>query len=225
MHFEILVEGQADLVTLSILMPRLVGPYRCPHTWKIHKHRGIGKLPAEGDVGRVNRKDHSLLHTLPGKLKVYGERMREDEMVVVLVDLDDRPDCRIFKQELVALLRHCPKQPRCLFRIAVQELEAWFLGDTAALYSAYPHARRAPLDACAQGSQSGTWESLADIIHPGSWSALLAAGGRRGKRSCLVMDRKQEWAKRIAPHMDVECNRSPSFQCFRDGLRRFVPPV
>ena len=45
MNFEILVEGQGELTTLSILMEKIVGPYGEPHTWKIHKHRGIGKLP------------------------------------------------------------------------------------------------------------------------------------------------------------------------------------
>ena len=33
MHFEILVEGQADLTALSILMPNIVGKYDHPHTW------------------------------------------------------------------------------------------------------------------------------------------------------------------------------------------------
>ncbi len=33
---------------------------------------------------------------------------------------------------------------------------------------------------------------------------------------------KCEWAGRIAPHMDVNGNRSKSFQVFRDGVRRLA---
>ncbi|MEO5348670.1 MAG: DUF4276 family protein [Magnetococcus sp. YQC-3] len=202
MHCEILVEGQSDLTTLSVLMPGIVGPYAQPHTWKIHQHRGAAQL----------------LQTLPGKLRAYGKEMRSDEMVVVLVDLDDRADCRLFKQELVNLLETCQTRPVCLFRIAVEELEAWFLGDRAAVIAAYPHAQRAVLDAYIQDAQCGTWERLADAVHPGGMTTL----GASGKRSPLVLHRKKMWARQIAPRMDVEKNLSPSFCCFRDGLRRYT---
>ena len=33
---------------------------------------------------------------------------------------------------------------------------------------------------------------------------------------------KCEWAEKIAPHMDVERNRSGSFRAFRDGVRRLA---
>ena len=34
-----------------------------------------------------------------------------------------------------------------------------------------------------------------------------------------ILGAKCEWAGRIARHMDVDGNRSPSFQVFRDGVR------
>ncbi|MBF0272629.1 MAG: DUF4276 family protein [Magnetococcales bacterium] len=223
MHFEILVEGQAELTVLSILMAQIVGPYQEPHTWRIHKHRGLGKLP-DASRSPVNPKDATLLHNLPEKLRAYGRDMSDDEMVVVLVDLDDRPDCYAFKKELVNLLSACPKPPPCLFRIAVEELEAWFLGDAAAIRSAFPGASQAALESYVQDSQCGTWEKLAEVIHPGGMAALTALGGRIGKRSPVALQQKHRWAKEMAMEMDVERNVSPSFQCFRDGLRGVFKP-
>ena len=116
MHFEFLVEGQCELTALSILMSKILGPYQEPQTWKIHKHRGIGKFP-EDPSQKPSPRDGSLLHNLSSKLRAYGKENRYDLVVVVLVDLDDRSDCRVFKQELVHQLDFCVDKPNTLFRI------------------------------------------------------------------------------------------------------------
>lgn len=217
MHFEILVEGQTELTALSILMKNIVGEYGQPHTWKIHKHRGIGKIPDNPAI-EPNRHDQTLLHNLPSKLRAYGEEERDDVVVVVLVDLDDREDCMVFKSDIVDLLNHCRKKPKSLFRIAVEELEAWFLGDQLAIKLAYPAARQQILDDYIQDSQCGTWEKLADAIYLGGQTALC----RHGRRSVRILEQKRDWAKNIAPHLDVENNQSRSFQVFRDGIRNLA---
>lgn len=214
MHFEFLVEGQAELTALSILMNRVLGDYAQPHTWKIHKHRGIGRIP-DNPGAKPNKHDQTLLHNLPSKLRAYGDEGRDDVVVVVLVDLDDRPDCVSFKSELVDLLNYCPQQPKALFRIAIEELEAWFLGDQQAIRQAYPDPRQPILDAYVQDSQCGTWEKLAEAIFLGGLSAL----GQHGKRSVRILEQKRIWAKEICPLLDVQGNHSPSFQAFRDGVR------
>lgn len=217
MHFEFLVEGQAELTALSILMNRVLGDYGQPHTWKIHKHRGIGRIP--DDPGATpNKHDRTLLHNLPSKLRAYGDEGRDDVVVVVLVDLDDRPDCVSFKSDLVRLLGYCSQQPKALFRIAIEELEAWFLGDQDAIRQAYPDARQQVLDDYIQDSQCGTWEKLAEAIFPGGLTAL----GQHGKRSFRILEQKRIWAKEICPLLDVQSNRSPSFKAFRDGVRRMA---
>ena len=137
---------------------------------------------------------------------------------VVLVDLDDRRDCASFKNELSQLLSYCPQQPKALFRIAIEELEAWFLGDQEAIKQAYPHAKQQVLDAYVQDSQCGTWEKLADAIYPGGLTAL----GQHGKRSVRILEQKRIWAKEISPLLDVQTNQSPSFKAFRDGVRRMA---
>ena len=73
MHYEILVEGQSELTLLSTIMPQILGAYNEPHTWKIHKHRGIGKLPQDM-AANPNPTNPSLLHNLPAKLRAYGRR-------------------------------------------------------------------------------------------------------------------------------------------------------
>ena len=220
MHFEILVEGEIDRITLNILMEKIVGSYGKPHTWKTHKHEGIGTLPSflcqpQDKPGR------GLLNSLPAKIRGYGRDMGEDEAVVVLVDLDDREDCRAFKRELVNLLEQesCKIPANIIFRIAIEELESWFFGDPMALRCAYPQAKQEVLDSYVQDSQSGTWETMADAIYPGGRDELL---GKYGKRSKRVLQQKKLWAKNIVPKMDIERNKSPSFMCFRDGIRRLA---
>ena len=69
-----------------------------------------------------------------------------------------------------------------------------------------------------QDSQCGTWEKLADTIYPGGLKSLHSTG----KRSQKVLKTKQEWARNIAPHMNIDYNQSPSFQQFRDGVKRLI---
>ena len=207
MHFEILVEGGNDRTALNALLPAILGKH---HTWRIISHRGKGTLP-QNVHSRPERRNQSLLHNLPAKLRAYGRGQRKNEVIVVLVDLD-RDDPHDLKKSLTRLLDFCPKRPRALFRLAIEETEAWFLGDRRALSRAYPSLRAEKLADYAQDSVCGTWEVLADAIHPhdsGKWK-------RRWRKAMAF---KGELARKVPPLMDVEENRSPSFRVFRDGLR------
>lgn len=214
MHFEILVEGQSERTALEPILTKVLGIYNYPHTWRIHKHRGIGKLPTD-PTDKPNPKDPTLLHNLPSKLRAYGKSLQADQAVIVLLDLDDRPDAEVFEEELKALLTHCNPIPKCKFKFAIEELEAWYFGDRAALKNAYPAADEKILDAYVQDSQCGTWEVLADAIYPGGAVVLKGLGVQ-----CL--EQKRLWARDIAPNMDVNINQSSSFCSFRDTLRELV---
>lgn len=217
MHFEFLVEGQTELTALSILMEKILGCYNKPHTWKIHKHRGIGQIP-DCPTTTPNCRNQTLLHNLPSKLRAYGNEGREDLIVVVLMDLDDRPDCRLFKRTLIKLLEFCPKKPKVLFRIAIEELEAWFLGDQEAIKFAYPDAIEDTLNSYEQDSQCGTWEILAEALYPGGLKKLE----ENGRRSVRINKQKTIWAKKISPYLNVQRNKSHSFKVFCDGLTRMA---
>lgn len=217
MHFEFLVEGQTELTALSILLPKIIGEYANPHTWIIHKHRGVGRLP-DCPGQKPNLGDPTLLHNLPSKLRAYGNEKREDLVVVVLVDLDDREDCILFKKSLINILNFCPNKPKTIFRIAIEELEAWFLADKEAIKKAYPLVKEYIIDNYIQDSKCGTWEKLAEAVYSDGLKSIKVLG----KRSVRILEQKRIWAKNISPHMDVEKNLSPSFQVFRDGLRKII---
>ncbi len=114
---------------------------------------------------------------------------------------------------MLDVLSVCNPKPETLFRIAIEEGEAWLLGDLSAVKTAYPRAKDQVLNGYTQDSICGTWEILADAVYPGGSQKLKQLGWPHiGKFKC-------EWANNIAPHINVEINRSKSFQVFRDGIR------
>ena len=152
---------------------------------------------------------------LPRLLRGYGQSLGNSSAVIVVVDLDDK-DCKEFKQELLDVLDGCNPRPRTLFRIAIEEAEAWLLGDRGAVGTAYPAAKQAVLNGYLQDSICGTWEVLADAVHPGGAEGLKRSGYPDiGIAKC-------EWAREIGPHVDVGKNQSKSFQVFRDGVRNLA---
>jgi len=213
MHIEILVEDSSGAKLIESMMPQVIGAYENPHTWRIHSYKGSGKI-AKGLVARGDPAKRALLNQLPRLLAGYGKTTGIDALVVVLDN--DKRDCRAFLKELNTILTHCNPAPRTLFRLAIEEMEAWLLGDRSALLAAYPKAKKEALKRYSQDSICGTWELLADAIYPGGSTAILKAGWP------LPGQVKAEWAERITPHMNVEHNASHSFGKFRDGVRQLV---
>lgn len=213
MHIEVLVEDRSGAVLVGALLPQVIGPQGDPHTWRLHPYKGIGRLPAKLGA-KADPAKRALLDQLPRLLSGYGKTPGIDAVVVVLDN--DRRNCTAFLRELKSLLARCEPAPRTLFRLAIEEMEAWFLGDRQALLAAYPRAKKQVLARYEQDALCGTWELLADAVHPGGHAAIRAAGWP------LPGQIKLEWVQRIAAHMDVERNVSPSLCKFRDGIRRLV---
>ena len=212
MHLEVLVEDRSGSIALEIILEKILSGNHSEHSWRIHHYKGIGRIPK--DLHRQpDPKNRMLLNNLPRLLRGYGKSLQPDHSaVVVVMDLDDR-DCMALKRELLDVLNGCEPRPRALFRIAIEESEAWLMGDRAAVQQAYPNAKVPVLNAYMQDSICGTWERLADAVHPGGSMRLKkAAWPEAGRAKC-------EWAVRIAPYMDPDRNRSKSFQVFRDGIR------
>ena len=155
MHFEILVEDESGKIVLEAIADRILESVGADHTHRIHSYRGIGHIP-KGLTGTTDPRSRILLDRLPGILRGYGKSLQSyPAAVVVIVDLDDK-DCRVFKQAMSDILDACDPKPTTLFRIAIEEIEAWLLGDRAAVKAAYPRAREQVLDDYAQDSICGT---------------------------------------------------------------------
>ena len=132
-----------------------------------------------------------------------------------MCDLDDK--ClSAFRKELLNILNACNPRPETRFCIAIEEGEAWFLGDIAAVKTAYPKAKDAILNAYINDSICGTWEHLADAVYPGGSQALLLKGWQ------AIGAEKSAWSERIAPHMNLDVNASPSCCYFVKALRELI---
>jgi hypothetical protein len=207
MHFEILVEDQSGKKAMDILVPKIVGRN---HTWNIRFFKGIGHIPKNMRNAKMVT-NQMLLNNLPKLLRAYGRTfagyVNYPAAVVVICDLDDR-ECSGFRQQLVGILNACNPKPDTRFCIAIEEGEAWLLGDLPAVKAAFPHAKENVLNSYVNDSICGTWEKLADAVLPGGAASLSARGYR------MVGFEKAKWAEKIPPHMTVKTNRSPSFQYF-----------
>lgn len=211
MHIEILVEDSSGKVLLESLVPKIIGAWGSPHTWNIHHYKGIGRIP-KGLSPRGDPAKRILLDQLPRILQGYGNQPGIDAVLVV-VD-SDRRNCVDLLGELKALAANCRPSPNTMFRLAIEEVEAWYLGDRQALLTAYPKAKSKVLDGYVQDSVCGTWEVLANAVCSGGAVAIKSAGWP------LPGQIKHEWAVNIGPILDIERNASPSFRKFRDGLLR-----
>ena len=218
MHFEILVEDASGKKALDILVPAIIGE---DHTFVVRSYRGVGRVPK--NLNRAAKiRSPALINDLPALLRGYGKTFAGygpafAAAVVVVCDLDD--NClNALRLQLHQILDTCHPAPKTAFCIAIEEIEAWLLADAAAVYAAYPRAKRAILEGYVQDSICGTWEILADAIYPGGRSAL----GRRGYQG--IGDEKSRWATTIASRIDVNRNVSPSFRYIREKLKVLAKP-
>ena len=213
MHIEFLVEDSSGEKMLSQILPKILGEQGAPHTWRMKAYKGIGRIPPGLSV-KADPAKRMLLDQLPRLLQGYGKTVSIDAVVVVL-DTDSR-ECSAFLTELKSLVAKCQPAPRTLFRLANEEMEAWYLGDRQSILKAYPRAKRDVIDRYAQDSVCGTWELLADAIYPGGIAAIKKSGWP------LPGQIKHEWAEKITPFMDINQNTSPSFMKLRDGLLKLA---
>lgn len=215
MHFEILVEDQSGKKALDILVPKIVGD---AHTFIVHPYKGIGRIPKNmRDTEDASKR--ILLDNLPKLLKGYGRTFAGYQnckaAVILVCDLDNK--ClKKFCAELFGILRGCNPKPETRFCIAIEEGEAWFLGDLPAVKAAYPRAKAAVLNSYVNDSICGTWEKLADAVCQGGALALSAKGWQ------VVGSAKSKWAEEISPHMTLENSQSPSFCYFLRKMRELA---
>lgn len=205
MHFDILVEDVSGKEALEVLVPKVID---ASNTYRVISYKGIGEIPKDLKTTQDPRK-RVLLAQLPKLLNGYGRTYQSypqdyHAALIFICDLDKK--ClKTFRDELYSVLAKCAYKPNVRFCIAVEEGEAWLLGDLTAVKNAYPNARQSVLDSYVNDSICGTWEKLAEAVYPGGLAALSSKGSQ------LIGKEKSEWAKKITPFMNVESNKSQSF--------------
>jgi len=213
MHFEILVEDISGKTALEIIVPKIIN---AEHTFKIISYKGIGRIPTDLKSASDPKK-RILLDQLPRLIQGYGQTFSQyppdyPAVLILICDLDDR--ClSTFRRELLDIVDKCTPPPKTQFCIAIEEGEAWYLGDLAAVKAAYPRAKESVLKGYTNDSICGTWEKLADAVFSGGKQKLSKQGGQ------AIGLEKTNWANKIPLLMDVDNNLSPSFCYFRDKLR------
>lgn len=185
-----------------------------------------------GFLSRFLSEDQFRIHAYRGKsaleknlerrLRGYARWIPKTWRIVILVDRDNE-DCRTLKQRYEEIVRKAGLRSKfrsetnwvVATRIAIEELEAWYIGDWAALCDAYPRIppngdkRKKFRDPDAV--TGGTWEALEQV--------LQKAGYFRGGLEKVELARAM--ASRIRPHQ----NRSRSFQEFWDLLSSIIPSI
>lgn len=218
MYFQFLIEDQSSAALIEEIMKKIESEradvfHNCKH------FGGIGGFTKKNTVKET--KSGKLLNDLATYLRGFNKSLKGFPAAVVVVLDNDCRDTEEFQEEL----QHVASQNMItidhVFCIAVEEVEAWLLGDENALLMAYPKARLHIIRSYVQDSICGTWEVLADAIYPG--------GITKFNKDCPTYIEagmcKSEWAREIGKLMDFAENKSPSFQNFMAEINKRLPEV
>ena len=212
MYFQFLIEDPSGEEFIHQIMKKLIAEY--PETYyKCKSFHGIGGFTKKNTVKET--KTGKLLNDLTTYLKGFNKSLQNmnDAAIVIVVDNDDR-DTDAFYAELESVANNNMITLDHVFCIAVEELEAWLLGDENAILAAYPSAKLPLLRSYEQDSICGTWEVLADMLYKGGRNKLKRNSPYYGETGTL----KCEWARNIGAQMDIHNNKSPSFNHFINAL-------
>ncbi len=146
-----------------------------------------------------------LQRNIPSKVR-FLSNWRHEKVGLVIMQDQDSADCKVLKQKLVDICEengNCPK----LVRIVCKELESWYIGDFEAVHMAY------------QNFNYQNYINKAKYRIPDNCNAYDEL------RKILPEFQKVGGAKKIAPYINVEKNKSVSFQQTISGLLNFFENI
>jgi Domain of unknown function (DUF4276) len=195
MTIHVLVEGPSERAFIDRWATRLLPDQK----FSVHPHQGKGSLPKAVDTA-PNPKRRGLLDQLPAKLRGLAAALDQNlDGVLVLLDADD-DDVEELAGDIRAVAEHCAPQLRVSVSVAVEEMEAFYLGDLRALQRAYPTADMQTARAYVPDSICGTWELFGQVVGDG--------GGN-----------KVAWAEAMGPHVTTQPAQSRSLS-FREMIQQ-----
>ncbi len=206
MHYQFLIEDISSAVLIEEVMKRVIRDSSVD-TYNCKSFKGIGGFTKKKTVKEMHT--GKLLNDLVIYMRGYQKSFQGIEAVLMIVLDNDNNDPYVFRTQLESVASDHGITMDHVFCIAVEEMEAWLLGDELAIKKAYPNMKASVLHSYQQDSICGTWEVLADVVYKGGISTI-----RKNKMSYMEIGKlKSEWAARIAQYMDFDNNKSPSF-CF-----------
>jgi hypothetical protein len=140
-----------------------------------------------------------LEKSIPRKLRAW----KTPGVQFVVVRDKDAGDCKKIKDKLVELCKQGFRTDT-LVRIVCPHLESWFLGDLAAVEKAY------------QLRNVAKKQSDKIFANPDRLS-----NARQELERIVPRYQHISGSRQIAAHMDIDCNKSKSFQVFISGVRKF----
>lgn len=215
MYFQFLVEDRSGGRLICELMDKIVAQH--PEvSYNCKSFKGIGGFTKKNTVKET--KTGKLLNDLATYLRGFSKSLQNMQAVIVVVmDNDDR-DTEAFAAELNQVAVQNMITTDHVFCIAVEEMEAWLLGDESAILAAYPNAKLMYLRSYKQDSICGTWEVLADVVYPGGLAGMKKACPAYGEIGKI----KSEWASNIGRYMDWDKNVSTSFRFFASEIQKRI---
>ncbi|GHT80697.1 hypothetical protein AGMMS49960_03260 [Betaproteobacteria bacterium] len=142
---------------------------------------------------------NDLDKSIPRKLKAWQE---PDARFVIVRD-NDNANCIELKRKLHAICEQTGR-PETLIRLVCQELESWYLGDLQALDNAFDTT----------DATLNTPKNRKRFANPDQWQKPSVEIKR-----LLPSFQKIAGARAIAEHLNVQNNRSRSFQVLFEGIQ------